>query len=104
MPETKPLDEVVDLTPEVLREQAFRQVKKRRDFRGHVFAFLVVNIVLWGAWSINGIASDSWDPWPLWVTLLWGLGLTLNAWDVYFRRPITEQDISREMDRLVHGS
>ena len=103
MPGTKPLDEVVDSSPEVLREQALRQVKKRRDFRAHVFAFLVVNIVLWIAWSINGITSHSWDLWPLWVTLLWGLGLTFNAWDVYFRRPITEQDISREMDRLARG-
>ena len=44
-------------SPEVLREQALRQVKKRRDFHTHVFAFLVVNIVLWGAWSINGVTS-----------------------------------------------
>jgi len=80
------------------------QVRKRRDFRAQVFAFFVVNIVVWVAWSINGITSHSWDPWPLWVTLLWGLGLTFNAWGVYFRRPITEQDVSREMDRLAHGS
>jgi hypothetical protein len=38
------------------------------------------------------------------VTLLWGLGLTFNAWDVYFRRPITEEEIRREMDRLADGS
>jgi len=24
----------------------------------------------------------------------------LNGWDVYFRRPITEGDIDREVDRL----
>jgi hypothetical protein len=29
----------------------------------------------------------------------WGIGLVLNAWDVYWRREITEQDIRREIER-----
>jgi len=33
MSETTLLDEVVDTSPEVLREHALRQMKKRRDFR-----------------------------------------------------------------------
>jgi hypothetical protein len=104
MADTELLDEVVDTSPEGLREQALRRVKKRRDFHAHAFAYLVVNIVLWGVWLIIGVTSHSWYPWPLWVTLGWGLGLTFNAWDVYFRRPITEEEIRREMDRLAHGS
>jgi hypothetical protein len=104
MAESRPLDEIVATSPEVLREQALRQVKKRRDFHAHVFAFLAVNIVLWGVWAIVGVTSHSWNLWPLWVTLLWGLGLVVNAWDVYFRRPITEEEIRREMDRLAHSS
>jgi hypothetical protein len=96
------LEEVVGGSSEVPREQALRQVKKRRDFQAHAFAYVVVNVVLWGVWAIIGVTSHSWYPWPLWVTLGWGLGLTFNAWDVYFRRPITEQEIRREMDRLAH--
>ena len=38
--------------------------------------------------------------WPAWVLLGWGVGLVLNVWDVYFRRPVTERDIDREMDRM----
>jgi hypothetical protein len=29
----------------------------------------------------------------------WGIGLVLSAWDVYWRREITEQDIRREIQR-----
>jgi hypothetical protein len=102
MAETKPIDEVVGESPEALREQALRQIKKRRDFHAHVFVYLAVNIVLWGIWSFIGVTSDSWSPWPVWVTLGWGLGVVFNAWDVYVRRPITESEIRREMDRLEH--
>ena len=30
----------------------------------------------------------------------WGIGVIMNAWDVYGRQEITEEDIHREMDRL----
>ncbi|MGZ4481371.1 MAG: 2TM domain-containing protein [Gaiellales bacterium] len=102
MPETMSSDEVVADSPEVLREQALRRVKKRRDFHAHLFAYGAVNTLLWGIWAFIGVTSDSWNPWPLWVTLAWGLGVMFNAWDVYARRPITEEEIRREMDRLAH--
>jgi hypothetical protein len=30
----------------------------------------------------------------------WGVGLVCNAWDVYLRRPLTQAELHREMDRL----
>ncbi len=93
-------DEVLATSDEGLREQAFRRVKKRRDLHTHAFAYLVVNLLLWGVWAVIGATSHSWFPWPLWVTLGWGLGLAFNAWDVYGRHPITEDEVRREMDRL----
>jgi hypothetical protein len=30
----------------------------------------------------------------------WGIGVLLNAWDVYGRRPISEHEIAREVERL----
>lgn len=92
--------EVVAGTPDARREQAVRSVKKRRDFRTHVVAYLVINAVVWGIWAVVGATSGSWFPWPVFVTLGWGIGIAMNAWDVYFRRPISEEDISRELVRL----
>jgi hypothetical protein len=102
MAETKLTDEVLVESPELRRKQALRQIKKRRNFHAHVFVYLAVNIVLWGIWSFIGVTSGSWGPWPVWVTLGWGLAVVFNAWDVYVRRPITESEIRREMDRLGH--
>jgi 2TM domain len=38
--------------------------------------------------------------WPIFPILGWGIGVAANAWDVYGRKPITEEEIRREADRL----
>ena len=85
------------MTPEDddLRNQARKRLQKRRDFSAHVVSYLVVNAMLIGIWAITGAGYF----WPAWVLLGWGVGLALNAWDVFFRRAITEADIDREMKR-----
>ena len=79
-----------------IRELAKKRVKQRRDFAAHCVAYIVVNAMLVAVWAI----TDAGYFWPAWVMLGWGVGLALNAWDVYFRRPITEEDIQNEMQRL----
>lgn len=86
-------------TDEELRKQARDAVKKRRDFAAHVVSYVVINAMLVGIWAISGGGYF----WPAWVMLGWGVGLALNAWDVYFRRPITEADIDREVERQRGG-
>jgi hypothetical protein len=102
MPNTDIADEVLATSPERLRDQALRSLKKRRDLHTHAFAYATINVIVWGVWAIIGATSHSWFPWPLWVTLGWGIGLAFNAWDVYVHRPITEADVRREIDRLQH--
>jgi hypothetical protein len=82
--------------PSSEREQALTRIKKRRDFQTHLVSFVVVNAALWVIWAATGAGY----PWPAWVTGSWGIGLVLNAWDVFLRRPITEADVTREIDRL----
>lgn len=97
---TEPADEVLASSPEGLRDQALRRVKKRRDLHTHAFAYLTVNVLVWGIWAIIVATSGSWFPWPLFMTLGWGVGLALNPWVVHFRRPITEAELQREIERL----
>ena len=77
------------------REQALERLKKRRDFKGHLAAFVVVNVAVWAIWAVTGAGY----PWPAWLTGLWAIGLLLNGWDVYMRPPITEADVERELAR-----
>jgi hypothetical protein len=78
------------------REQALIRLKKRRDLQGHLVAYLAVNAALWVIWAMTGAGYA----WPAWVSGAWAIGIVLNAWDVYFRAPITEADVQREMQRL----
>ena len=78
-----------------LRKQARQRVQKRRDLGAHAVAYVVINLMLIGIWAISGGGYF----WPAWVLLAWGVGLVLNVWDVYFRRPVTDADIEREMQR-----
>jgi len=68
--------------------------------------YVIVNGMIWAVWLVIGLASGggNWWPWPIFPTLGWGIGLALNAWDVYVRRPITEADVEREVRSLRGGS
>jgi hypothetical protein len=96
-------DEVLATTRDALREQALDRLKKRRDLKAHALVYLLVNLSIWGVWAVIAATSGSSWPWPVFLTLFWGIGLAMNEWDVYFRRPITEQQLQQEIDRLQHS-
>jgi hypothetical protein len=77
------------------REAAIKRLKAKREFWSHIVVYLVVNAMLVGIWSVTG--RDYF--WPVWPMLGWGVGLILHAWDTFFRRPITEEEIRKEMDK-----
>jgi hypothetical protein len=81
-----------------VREQALERLKKKQDFRGHLLVFTMVNALVWTIWALTG----SGFPWPLFVTGGWAIGVVMNAWDVYWRKPITEDAVQREVARLRH--
>jgi hypothetical protein len=79
-----------------LRKLAVDQLKKKRDFKTHVVVYVTVNTFLVVIWAVTG--ADFF--WPVFPILGWGIGVAANAWDVYGRKPITEEEIRRETDRL----
>ena len=77
------------------RDAAIKRIKDKRDFRTHVVSYVVVNLFLVGVWAVSGGGYF----WPGWVMAGWGIGLVLHGWQTYRGdRPITEEDIQREMD------
>ncbi len=79
------------------REDARKRVQAKRDFVSHLVAYVVVNSFLVAVWAISGAGYF----WPVWVLAGWGVGLVLHAWDVFWRRPVTEEDVDAELRR--HG-
>ena len=78
------------------REAAVKRLKAKRDFKTHVATYLIVNTMLVVIWAVAGGGGYFW---PIWPILGWGIGLVLDGWRVYFQRPITEDEIRREMER-----
>ena len=76
-------------------EKARARALRKRKFRGDLAAYVVINLFLIGIWALSGFGYF----WPGWVLAAWGMFLVLDAWDVFYRRDVTEEDIQRELHR-----
>ena len=77
------------------RRLARKRLEARRDLGAHAVVYIVVNAFLVLVWALTGQGYF----WPAWVMGAWGIGLVLNVWEVYFRRPVTEADVENELRR-----
>jgi hypothetical protein len=77
------------------REWARARVEKKHKLRADFVAYLVINLALVAAWALTGFGYF----WPGWVLGFWGVFLLLDAWNVYYRRPVTEDEIDEELRR-----
>lgn len=88
----------LDIAPEedesAARKRIERQIKKRDEFRGHLVAYVFVNVFLWAIYL--GMAGGNFFgadmppeatafPWPLFVTFGWGAGLVSDGIETYFQ-------------------
>jgi hypothetical protein len=77
------------------RQAAIERLKAKRDFKTNVFSYIAINAMLIGIWAATGAGYF----WPIWVIGGWGIGLIFHAWTVFGQKPITEEDVEREMQR-----
>jgi fatty acid desaturase len=75
------------------REWARARVEKKHKLRGDFVAYVVINLALIGAWAATGFGYF----WPGWILGIWGVFLLLDAWNLYYRRPVTEDEVDREL-------
>lgn len=83
-----------------VRAEALRRLKKKRDFRGHLLAYVMVNALLWVIWGVGFAMTGAMFPWPLLAMFGWGIGLVFHAWDAYGRGGFSEEEIQREELRI----
>ena len=100
-----------------VRELAIKQIERKRRFEMRAFAAAVLSaflVVVWavseynnaGGWPTNGFSNSSsiphvWNDWIIYPLIGIGLCVAIDAWNTYRRKPISESEIRREMDRLT---
>ncbi len=82
---------------DVLRDRAIKRLKKRRDFSAHLLVYVLVNAFIVSIWALTNPDGFFWPIFPL---AGWGIGVVMNAWDVFHNDEFDEEQIRREMDRL----
>ena len=98
------------------REWARKHVERVHRLKLNVAAFVLGMIVLTPLWALiewqdngaferwsNNSYPGDWEPWILYVALIWGGILALMALKVHFDRPATDAEIDREVERLRSG-
>ena len=79
-----------------MRERAVERLKKKRDFKTDLLAYVLVNASLVGIWA----ATNTTFFWPIFPMMGWGIGLVFHAWDTYGHQVPTENEISKEIAAL----
>ena len=83
-----------------LRNLAAKQLKKKQDFRTYMWVYVGVVALTSGVWFIT---SPSAPYWPVWVILGMGIAAIFVGLDAYGRlggKPITDDQIDAEVERL----
>ena len=83
-----------DTREQAPRDKAVRQLKKRRDFRGHLLICVLVNAFLVVIWAVPDLHGFFWPVFPIGI---WGSLAVLNGRDIFWRPTITGHDIQHEM-------
>ncbi len=100
---------------ELARQQAIKQIERRRHFRIEAVASAIgmaILVAIWaiseyhnaGGWPTQGFSQSSgihdvWNYWIVYPIGAWVLILGARARSVYGHKPISESEIKREIER-----
>jgi adenylate cyclase len=74
---------------------AIERIEAKRAFGRHARLYVAVNLLLIAVWAITSRGYF----WPIWPILGWGVGLGANYWGAFLRKPISDDEIRREMEK-----
>jgi 2TM domain len=102
---------------QLARQEAIKQIERRRRFHVDVAVSTMLMLLVAGIWAISeynnaggwpseGFSQSSsiphvWNMWILYPLLGWGFYVGVRAWTTYLRKPISEGEITHEIERQV---
>jgi hypothetical protein len=100
---------------QLLRQQAIKHIERKRRFRVNVAVSglaMTILVIIWavseynnaGGWPTDGFSQSSsiphvWNMWIAYPLLAWVVFVAADGWATYLRKPISETQIKREIDR-----
>ncbi|MEZ4669335.1 MAG: protein kinase [Anaerolineae bacterium] len=92
---------------EEIRQRVEKRYKERQGLIAHAIPYLMVNAMLWLIWLGSGVHVGI--PWPMWVTVFWGIGFFSHLASYYSkygtgaqrREAEIQREIERERERSV---
>lgn len=86
-------------TPPDKDPQLWAIAKRRARFKTELITYLVINAFLWVIWLLTTKGKyEGGIPWPVWVTLGWGIGMLFQYFGAY-KYP-KETAAEREYEKL----
>jgi hypothetical protein len=91
--------------PPADHQAAIKRIRAKRGFGRHVMVYVAINLLLIAIWALTEPGSANHrhesgsDFWPIWPILGWGVGLGLHYWAVFHQRPISADEIRREIEK-----
>ena len=100
---------------QLARQQAIKQIERRRRFwitAAMSTLLMVILVIIWamteyhnaGGWPTQGFSDSSsipnvWNDWIIYPAIAWVLFLAADALHVFRNKPISENEIKREIER-----
>ena len=108
-------DQPADTDPDTARQQAIKQLERKRRFRiSAVWSAIgmLILVAIWavseyhnaGGWPTQGFSQSSgihdvWNFWIIYPLGAWLMILAAHAWSVYGNKPPSEDEIRHEIER-----
>jgi len=105
---------------QLAREQAIKQIERKRRYWIHTavsFVGLLIVAAIWaiaeyhnaGGWPTQGFSQSSgihdvWNIWIVYPAIAWAFLTAAYGLVIYLRKPISESQVKREMERQAHSA
>ena len=81
-------------------EVAKNIAQKKADFTKYLYAYFIVNIILWVLWWFTEGRSTglSLNSWPIWIMLGWAIGMAFKYFEAYhgLKKDTAEQEYKNQ--------
>jgi uncharacterized membrane protein len=93
----------IEMSEQEIYEEAKKRVKAKRDFYGHLGAYLVVNAILIVVWALSDADMGTANMWFLWHLCIWGAFVLIHFLQVFvFKTSIRGEKaaIEKEVEKI----